>query len=601
MRRIIVLVLLGLPFGLLAQTKIPLNDLSAFSVRSNNWSIVGNVTAPIDKKNTLTSSPGTGVLECQHSDKEYGDKYDIFTKEQYGDMDLSIEFMLGRESNSGIYLQGRYEIQLFDSWGVKNPKYYDCGGIYQRRDTSKHDGNNQYEGYAPRYNAYKAPGLWNKMEISFQAPRFNAAGKKTSNAKVIFVKLNGLIIHENVELSGPTGGPIEENEVALAPLRIQGDHGSVAFRNIEITNFNKKPGTISDLTYKVYYGSHMHDADLSKVKIDAQGKTEEITWEHSKEPNNYVFFINGKYNAPEDGEYTFVTQLGGHSYLKVDGKEVLPNIWMREGSRTVTLNLTKGEHTFEIFNNKRDNWIKPALGFWTGGPGFRLTPHHTAGAVIASKPQDPILLNASTNTMLRSFMDWKKKPEDKNFRVVHAVSVGSPEGIHYTYDLDKGAIIQAWKGDFLDTTPMWDDRGDGSSKPLGSLTLFNHDLLLNPAASASWKADTTGTGYRPLGYDLDDNDLPTFRYRISGKEVKDKIRIEDGKYLERELKIEAGGDLAARIANGDKVERLSEGLYGIDDKKYYIRIEKGADALIVNQNELLVRPVDNTIKYSIIF
>ncbi len=600
MKKIITSLLCWAPFVTMAQTSVPLNDLSAFDLKSENWQIVGDVMAPLGEKNTLVSKPGTGILTCRHESKEYGEKFDLFTKESYGDMDLSLDFMLGVGSNSGIYLQGRYEVQLFDSWGVKNPKYYDCGGIYQRRDTSKPDGQNQYEGYAPRFNAYKAPGLWNTMEISYQAPRFDASGKKTSNAKILFVKLNGLLIHENVELSGPTGGPVAENEVPLGPLRIQGDHGSVAFRNIQINNFNKKPGTVSDLTYKVYYGSHMHDADLSKVKIDEQGKTGEITWEVTKEPNNYVFFIQGKYHAHEDGEYTFVTQLGGHSYLKIDGKEVLPNIWMRSGDRAVKVHLTPGEHTFEIFNNKRDNWIKPALGFWSAGPGFRLTPHHSAGSVISSSPQDPIIVSASTPTHLRSFMDWKKKPEDANFRAVHAISIGSPEAIHYTYDLDKGAIMQAWKGDFLDATPMWDDRGDGSSKPLGSITRFNHDLLLNRIGATTW-ADTAGSGYRPLGYNLDENDLPTFNYMIAGRKVTDKIRITDGKYLDREVRISEGTDLAGRIASGDLIEQVDTHLYAIDGKKYFIRIEKGKDALILNRKELLVKPDGNTLKYSIIF
>lgn len=600
MKKIIASLLCWAPFAAFAQTPLPLNDLSAFDLKSENWRIVGDVTAPLGEKNTLTSRPGTGVLECRHESKEYGEKFDLFTKESYGDMDLSLDFMLGVGSNSGIYLQGRYEIQLFDSWGVKNPKYYDCGGIYQRRDTSKPDGQNQYEGYAPRFNAYKAPGLWNTMEISYQAPRFDASGKKTSNARILFVKLNGLLIHENVELSGPTGGPMEENEVPLGPLRIQGDHGSVAFRNILINNFNKKPGTVSDLSYKVYYGSHMHDADLSKVKIDEQGKAGEITWEVTKEPNNYVFFLNGKYHAHEDGEYTFATQLGGHSYLKIDGKEVLPNIWMREGDRAVKVHLTRGDHTFEIFNNKRDNWIKPALGFWSAGPGFRLTPHHSAGSVISSKPQDPIIVSAATPTHLRSFMDWKKKPEDKNFRVVHAISIGSPEGLHYTYDLDKGAVIQAWKGDFLDATPMWDDRGDGSSKPLGSLTFFNHDLLLNRIGSTAWN-DTTGTGFRPLGYDLDENNLPTFNYQIAGQKVSDKLRISDGKYLDREIRITDGENIAGRIASGDLIEQVDTHLYAVDGKKYFIRIEKGQDALILNRKELLVKPEGNILKYAIIF
>lgn len=601
-KKVLIWIVLISPLFLQAQSPVNLNDLSAFRVASENWSIVGDVTASPDKKNTLIATPGTGVLLCEHQFKEYGERFDIFTKESYGDMDLSLEFMLAQGSNSGIYLQGRYEIQLFDSWGVKNPKYYDCGGIYQRRDLSKPDGQNQYEGYAPRYNAYKAPGLWNKMEISYQAPRFDKSGAKISNAKILSVKLNGLLIHENVELSGPTGGPVEENEVASAPLRFQGDHGSVAFKNIVINNFNKAAGTISDLSYKVYYGSHMHNADLSKVKVDGQGKINELTWEVSKEPNNYVFVINGTYTAPENGDYTFRTELGGHSYLKIDGKMVLENTWIRSGSREVTIPLTKGSHSFEIFNNKRDSWIQPALGFASAGPGFRMTAHNTPGSLIAAKLKDPILVEATANSHLRSFMDWKKNPQDKNFRVTHAISIGTPEGIHYTYDLDKGAIIQAWKGGFLDASPMWDDRGDGSSKPMGTLTLFDHDLLLNPAGLAGWQVEPSDDiKYQALGYDLDENDLPTFHYKINGNKVDDKIRVIDGKYIDRELKIEQGDGFLARIAEGNSIEKIAEDTYAIDGKNYLVKLEKGQSPIILNKKELLVRPVQNIVQYAIIF
>jgi hypothetical protein len=74
------------------------------------------------------------------------------------------------------------------------------------------------------------------MKISFQAPRFDAAGKKIANAKMLKVELNGIILHENVELFGPTRSSID-GEVAKGPLMFQGDHGSVAFRNLVIKSF----------------------------------------------------------------------------------------------------------------------------------------------------------------------------------------------------------------------------------------------------------------------------------------------------------------------------------------------------------------------------
>ena len=582
------------------QTPIPLNDLTEFVSKSTNWKIVGDVNVDIDKKNTLSSTPGKGILLCEHVQGKYGLDYDLFSKLEHGDLDIDFDFMMAKGSNSGLYLQGRYEIQLNDSWGANIPRYYDCGGIYERWNEGKPDGEKGYEGYAPRFNAYKAPGLWQNMKISFQAPRFDSNGKKIANAKILSITLNNVLIHENVELSGVTRGSISQEETKSGPLRIQGDHGSVAFRNFVVNKFDKTPGKISNLSYKVYYGSYMHDANLSTLKVNERGNTEELTWEVTKNQNDYVFVIKGTYTAPLSGKYTFTTQLGGNSTLKIDNKEILGNNWtVAAQQRQASIDLTAGEHTFEIFNNKRDAWIKPALGFWSEGPGFRITPHHALGSLIASKPSDPILLDATTNTTLRSFMDFKKAANDKNFRIVHAISVGSPEKMHYSYDLDKGAIIQTWKGNFLDTTPMWEDRGDGSARPQGSVTLFNHDLTLAKKENNSWPKDTLGSAYKPHGYVLDDNDLPTFKYKIYGTEVQDKIRMEEGKFLSREISLSNSANLVARIAEGTNIEKVADDLYAIDGKSYFIRTK--APVVIRNGNELLASPVDNKIIYSIIF
>jgi len=72
------------------------------------------------------------------------------------------------------------------------------------------------------------------MKISFQAPRFDGQGKKIENARILRIELNGVTIHEDVELSGPTRGAMGNDEVTKGPLRIQGDHGPVAFRNVYV-------------------------------------------------------------------------------------------------------------------------------------------------------------------------------------------------------------------------------------------------------------------------------------------------------------------------------------------------------------------------------
>lgn len=147
---------------------------------------------------------------------------DIFTEQKFGDIKLEVEFMVPQGSNSGIYLMGEYEVQVLDSYGKADEKLTqgDLGALYSAA--------------APKKNAAKKPGEWQKFVIEFQAPRFEG-GKKVANARFIKVTLNDVVLHENVEMKQQTPGGITGKEAATGPLMFQGDHGPVAFRNIRIT------------------------------------------------------------------------------------------------------------------------------------------------------------------------------------------------------------------------------------------------------------------------------------------------------------------------------------------------------------------------------
>jgi hypothetical protein len=151
----------------------------------------------------------------------------IVTTRKFGDIELYVEFLIPAKSNSGVYLQGLYEVQVYDSLGVEHPQYVDCGGIYERWIDNKGVG-----GTAPMVNASRRPGEWQSFHIWFQAPKFDAAGKKIANANFIRVLHNGQLVHENVEAPGPTRSGLGIPEAATNPLMLQGDHGPVAYRNI---------------------------------------------------------------------------------------------------------------------------------------------------------------------------------------------------------------------------------------------------------------------------------------------------------------------------------------------------------------------------------
>jgi hypothetical protein len=119
---------------------------------------------------------------------------------------------------------------------VEDPKYSDCGGIYQRWDGKRSP--KGYEGHAPRVNASLPAGRWQSYDVIFRAPRFDAGGRKTSNARFVKVIHNGIVVHEDVEVSGPTRAAAYKDEKPTGPLMVQGDHGPVAYRNIRIVPLN---------------------------------------------------------------------------------------------------------------------------------------------------------------------------------------------------------------------------------------------------------------------------------------------------------------------------------------------------------------------------
>ena len=191
-------------------------DLTGWKIRGkedkNKW-MVG--AAAVNDKGALTyNKEGADMVNTA------GGGLDIYTVEEFGDCLIEIDVMVPKGSNSGVYLMGRYEVQVLDSFGKEKLTYQDMGAIYSVA--------------VPKLNACKKAGEWQKFVIDFVAPRFDGK-KKTANAKFVKVELNGQTIHDNVEVvKGATGGALGA-EVPVGPLMLQGDHGPVAFRNIRIT------------------------------------------------------------------------------------------------------------------------------------------------------------------------------------------------------------------------------------------------------------------------------------------------------------------------------------------------------------------------------
>jgi hypothetical protein len=192
----------------------------------HSWSVIAAVSLAREDSKRFEVQPGNGIF---YNGPE-GVTSDLFTEYLHGDCRLHVEFVVPKGSNSGVYFMGRYEVQILDSWGATELKYGTCGGIYAQWIDGGPVG-----GAPPRLNASKPPGQWQSYDVTFQAPRFDEGGTKISNAKFIEVVWNGQVVHEGVEVGGPTRAAPFEDEKPMGPLMLQGDHGPVAYRNIRLT------------------------------------------------------------------------------------------------------------------------------------------------------------------------------------------------------------------------------------------------------------------------------------------------------------------------------------------------------------------------------
>lgn len=146
------------------------------------------------------------------------------SKTEFSDFTLHLEFLLPwkpeargqARGNSGLYVTGRYEVQMLDSFGLAG-KDNECGGIYKVAE--------------PKQNLCYPPLRWQTYDVEFTSAKFDDSGNKTANARLT-VKHNGFPIHENLEIPGPTGGARNKDENGPGPIFLQ-DHGNpVRYRNI---------------------------------------------------------------------------------------------------------------------------------------------------------------------------------------------------------------------------------------------------------------------------------------------------------------------------------------------------------------------------------
>lgn len=497
---------------------------------------------------TVKTDKGTGVLLNQPTDRL---AEPLRTRTEHGDMYLEFDFMLPPGSSATVHLQGRYGIRLNDSRSQAGAA---SGAILLPGR------NNLRQTVPPRMNVGKAPGLWQNLKVSFQAPQFDSTGQKVAPATFNQVVYNGVVIHENIKVPGVTVGADKEH--AMGPLVFSGDN-PVAFQNIRYKMYGDERLTINNLTYNYYDGHN----ELPEVREnpDQSGPASEITWKLAGNQASFALEFTGELVAPNAGTYRFQIPSRGVSQLIIDNDTVVAM-----GDAAGAQVLAEGSHTFSLLHLKENIWITPELGFFVEGPGIAQYALHSPSSLSPPSTRPIVIEPEQRAVVQRCFL------ADEDQKKTFCAAVGDPKNIHYALDLSQGALVSVWKGGFLDATSMWTGRGQGQlAYPLGGTIELSSEPVVAVLQNKEEPWPDTAQNYQLEGYELDKDGRPTFQYSFQGTAVEDKITpADDGQYLTRTLRVN-GMDTKNRwfrLAQGKKIERLPNGLYGIDDKNYYIRV-----------------------------
>ncbi len=174
-------------------------NLDAWERYPLKWSLLGNGATQVTGSNFKTIDEfGSGLWHVEFMSP--------FMPEERGQ---------GR-GNSGVYVLGRYEVQVLDSFGL-DPADNLCGGIYKMA--------------VPRVNACLPPLTWQTYDITFTTAQFDASGNKTANARITVLH-NGILIHDDVELANPTPGGVSREDASTGPMLFQDHSDAVQFRNV---------------------------------------------------------------------------------------------------------------------------------------------------------------------------------------------------------------------------------------------------------------------------------------------------------------------------------------------------------------------------------
>ena len=420
------------------------------------------------------------------------------------------------------------------------------------------------------------PGVWQNLELAYLPAAAEAP------ALLVAAYLNGNLIYYQQEL-----GPSQQQG---GPLVLEVTEGSMSLTNLRNTDAAGKNSTLTSDGEVVLNLPLIH---YSYYEVD--GRPEVFTGWESTEPSkegyisrfdlagiresgrDYAIRFTSDLYVPKSGDYTFFLRSSTHSALYIDDELVVglgPDTEGIENEGSVSLD--EGNHEVRLDHYQETNWNHLLLKYSYEDQDRESFNDMPEGQAIAT-PRGQNVEAVETDDrpyLLRSFLNFPiARVYDYTNKRTHVINVGEKDGPHYSYDLQNGALLQVWRGPFVDVSEMWVDRGEPQVvRALGPAVGFD--------GRPQWSADLknwpdSSADLRHRRYELDADGRPTFFYTYEGAgELADRF-VPTATGLNRTLTNRTEGEsLYTTLAAAATIRETAPGVFETVDPGLNIAVQE---------------------------
>jgi hypothetical protein len=433
--------------------------------------------------------------------------------------------------------------------------------------------------FAAEKYASRTLGLWQKIEISMED-----APKQSGYSLINYLKINDVLVQQHLLIK-------KSANYLTNHLKFELFEGKLAIRNLKIIEQSDiKPIKLSNIEVEVWdkfnWEKISTTGEKSALKLTIPGLNQDVGQDMVKK--NHILKYDANLNVDKDGIYNITIDFSGKYKLIVDDKLVtnFTDEFFNRKRFNHKLNLTAGTHKMHLEYLKV--WYPPALGVFVSGAGAKPYALHEVTSLPESKQGGKIIHNPVLKTeIIRGFY------MHNGLKNTTAMAVGFSNKYNYAIDLEKGTILSIWKGDFVDLTEMWFERGEPQT--------FAAEGMLYNFTSKDILASNSNTPV-PIeykGYTVDNNNSPTFEYQNQdGSTCTKAVQVSDGKLLV-ETKFSDFKNKKLIIASGENLEKIEKDLYRIGQLYVMLDDRLKPEIIIVGKEKHLMLPAQSSVSYQL--